>query len=450
MSKKQRMRKQAELAAKKTTHPKVAAQTGYERTLRYLAIGLGIGVVALAVVLGLWFAQRSDVLGYVGQDRLNRSEVQSIFDSLIQQQQTQGVEILPDSQEWNLYWDSALETVIQQKLAMEAANQRSLTPTSGEILSTIDQIAKNYNQTVDDLRKSLSEQGVDLDQAVSDQLMQQKLYEQVTGTVTVTATEVADTLESQRPTFNQEEQVGLNFLFLSSIRDANGNRSPEDTLKLANDLVGQLQSGTAFADIAGNYSENPQSKEKKGDLGYINRGAYTGSMGENFEKVAFALPIGQISEPVELTNGYGIMQVYGRKEAYQAKLEDRWNFTFQQMQLDTETAASDALAKLEAGQDFAELAKTTSTDTTTAAQGGSMGTKDRKTLASWQSNALIPLEVGSHSGIVKADGKFYILQLGAVETVGDKIEKQLLQNKQRDTWSAFIEEMKLKVKIVTV
>ena len=450
MSKKQRMRKQAELAAKKTTHPKASAQTGYERTLRYLAIGLGIGVVALAVVLGLWFAQRSDVLGYVGQDRLNRSEVQSIFDSLIQQQQTQGVEIQPDSQEWNLYWDSALETVIQQKLAMEAANQRNLTPTSGEILSTIDQIAKNYNQTVDDLRKSLSEQGVDLDQAVSDQLMQQKLYEDVTGTVTVTATEVADTLESQRPTFDQEEQVGLNFLFLSSIRDANGNRSPEDTLKLANDLIGQLKSGASFADIAGNYSENPQSKEKKGDLGYISRGAYTSSMGENFEKVAFSLPIEQISEPVELTNGYGIMQVYGRKEAYQAKLEDRWNFTFQQMQLDTETAAADALAKLDAGQDFAELAKTTSTDTTTATQGGSMGTKDRKTLASWQLSALLPLERGSHSGIVKADGKFCILQLSAVETVGDKIEKQLLQNKQRDAWSAFIEEMKLKVKIVTV
>jgi hypothetical protein len=79
-----------------------------------------------------------------------------------------------------------------------------------------------------------------------------------------------------------------------------------------------------------------------------------------------------------------------------------------------------------------------------------MGTKDRKTLASWQLSALIPLEVGSQSGIVKADGKFYILQLSAVETVGDKIENQLLQNKQRDAWSAFIEEMKLKVKIVTV
>jgi parvulin-like peptidyl-prolyl isomerase len=450
MSKKQRMRKQAELAAKKTTHPKAAAQTGYERTLKYLAIGLGIGVVALAVVLGLWFAQRSDVLGYVGQDRLKRSEVQSIFDSLIQQQQTQGVEIQPDSQEWNLYWDSALETVIQQKLAMEAAKQRSLTPSSGEILSTIDQIAKNYNQTVDDLRKSLSDQGVNLDQAVSDQLMQQKLYEEVTGTVTVTATEVSDILESQRPTFDQEEQVGLNFLFLSSIRDANGNRSLEDTLKLANDLVSQLQSGTSFADIAGNFSENPQSKEKKGDLGYINRGAYTSSMGENFENVAFSMPIGQISQPVELTNGYGIMQVYGKKEAYRAKLEDRWNFTFQQIQLDTETAATDALSKLEAGQDFAELAKTTSTDTTTAAQGGSMGTKDRKALASWQLSALLPLEIGRHSATVMADGKFFILKLGAVETVGDKIRTQLLQNKQRDAWSAFIEEMKLKVTIVTV
>jgi peptidyl-prolyl cis-trans isomerase SurA len=450
MSRKQRLRKQAELVAKKAAHPKTAAQTGYERTLRYLSIGLGIGIVALAVVLGLWFAQRSDVLGYVGQDRLSRSEVQQIFDSLIQQQQTQGVEIQPNSEEWSLYWDSALETVIQQKLAMEAANQRSLTPTSGEILSTIDQIAKNYNQTVDELRASLSQQGVDLDQAVADQLKQQKLYEEVTRTVTITATEVADTLESQRPTFDQDEQVGLNLLFLSSLRDANGNRSPEDTLKLANDLVGQLRSGASFADIAANYSENPQFKEKKGDLGYINRGAYTSSLGENFEKAAFSIPIGQISEPVELTNGYGILQAYGRKEAYRAKLEDRWNFTFQQIQLDGATAAADTLAGLDAGQDFAELAKTTSTDTTTAQQGGSMGSKDRKALTSWQLNALIPLEFGNHSGIVEADGKFYILQLSTVETISDKIENQLLQNKQRDAWSAFIEEMKLKVKIVTV
>jgi hypothetical protein len=85
---------------------------------------------------------------------------------------------------------------------------------------------------------------------------------------------------------------------------------PSDTARararlLADSIVAQLRRGADFATAARRFSQDPGSKDQGGELGWFRRG----KMVANFERAAFALRPGQISDPVETTFGYHIIQV---------------------------------------------------------------------------------------------------------------------------------------------
>jgi peptidyl-prolyl cis-trans isomerase D len=70
--------------------------------------------------------------------------------------------------------------------------------------------------------------------------------------------------------------------------------------ELANELLGQIIEGADFAELAKANSEDTSSNEKGGDLGFFEREL----MGAEFDKAAFAMDIGDVSEVIATDYGY--------------------------------------------------------------------------------------------------------------------------------------------------
>jgi peptidyl-prolyl cis-trans isomerase C len=73
----------------------------------------------------------------------------------------------------------------------------------------------------------------------------------------------------------------------------------------AKDLLKKIHSGEKFEELAKNYSQCP-SREDGGDLGAFSKH----QMVESFSDAAFALKVGEISEPVRTRFGFHIIFRY--------------------------------------------------------------------------------------------------------------------------------------------
>lgn len=77
----------------------------------------------------------------------------------------------------------------------------------------------------------------------------------------------------------------------------------------ADEVLKRVKAGENFETLAREFSTDPGSKPNGGDLGWFGRGR----MVPEFEKAAFALQPGQVSDIVESQFGYHIIKVEGRR-----------------------------------------------------------------------------------------------------------------------------------------
>jgi len=78
--------------------------------------------------------------------------------------------------------------------------------------------------------------------------------------------------------------------------------------KQAKDIKSKIDNGASFEEMAKKYSACP-SGANGGDLGYFDKN----QMVPDFGKVAFSLPVGQVSDPVQTQFGWHLIKVIDKK-----------------------------------------------------------------------------------------------------------------------------------------
>ncbi|HEV1285432.1 MAG TPA: peptidylprolyl isomerase [Bryobacteraceae bacterium] len=89
------------------------------------------------------------------------------------------------------------------------------------------------------------------------------------------------------------------------LADGQKEITPEEALAKATDLRAKIVAGADFATLAKENSDDKGSGANGGDLGAFGKG----QMVPEFDKEAFLLPVGQVSQPVKSQFGYHIIKV---------------------------------------------------------------------------------------------------------------------------------------------
>ncbi|MDH3342757.1 MAG: peptidylprolyl isomerase [Gammaproteobacteria bacterium] len=88
------------------------------------------------------------------------------------------------------------------------------------------------------------------------------------------------------------------------------DRNDDEARQLLNEIKSRIKNGEDFSKLASEYSQDPGSKVKGGDLGWADPGTYV----TEFEEVMDSLKKGAISEPFRSQFGWHILQVVDKRE----------------------------------------------------------------------------------------------------------------------------------------
>ncbi|CAN5540220.1 peptidylprolyl isomerase [soil metagenome] len=210
----------------------------------------------------------------------------------------------------------------------------------------------------------------------------------------------------------QQEEIRASHLLLQ----VPANAPPADTLRAYQRIVAIRDSVArgqiSFVDAARRHSEDPSVVQNQGDLGYFSGGR----MVHEFERAAYATPVGNVSQPIRTQFGYHLMHVADRRPA---RGEIRASHILVRVQGPTPADSAAALAtitdlqrRLQAGGDFAALAREFSDDPGSGQRGGDLGVFGSGRMVPPFDRAAFALsEPGELSAIVETQFGYHIIKL---------------------------------------
>jgi peptidyl-prolyl cis-trans isomerase D len=137
------------------------------------------------------------------------------------------------------------------------------------------------------------------------------------GKPTVTDADIQAYYNSHQAQYQVKDQVKARHILIAVPQGADAKTAAAAKAK-AEDLLKQIKAGADFADLAKKNSDDPGSKASGGELGFLSPGQTV----PEFNKAAFSLQPGQISDVIKTQFGYHILQVEEKQTAHTKPLSE--------------------------------------------------------------------------------------------------------------------------------
>jgi peptidyl-prolyl cis-trans isomerase SurA len=294
---------------------------------------LGVSLFPVALLAGVWLSgcnhnvQHSpDVWAVVNGQEIHKDEVEKYYKTRVNPEGQ-----APSQEEALALKLNVLDELINNEILIERAKKLNLEASDGEVEDKFTELKSPY--TEDEFQRQLKDRGVSVDDLKRDlrrQLSIQKLLNrEVVAKIAISDQDVSDFYNTNKAQFNvAEPQFRIAQIVVTPRKEPQiRNRKNDDATNEAEAqrkikmLMDRLNTGADFAQLAMDYSEDPNSATTGGDLGYVPESALNQS-DPQLKKIVLGLKPGQVSQPVPLKDGYRILKLITRESPGQRGLSD--------------------------------------------------------------------------------------------------------------------------------
>ncbi|HGE71207.1 TPA: hypothetical protein ENX78_10255 [Candidatus Poribacteria bacterium] len=304
-----------------------------------------------------------------------------------------------------------LETMIDEILFVQDAIKRNIQISDAQVQKEIEDIKKQF-KTEKEFEDAMKAEGYTMESLRKEKkrslLLQELIKQKFSSDLVIKDDEVKKFYRDNRDKFpTKNDTVKLKQILLKY------NLTKEDKEKArskAEDVLKQCKEGADFGEMALKYSDDPLSRANKGNIGYFIPG--TGDFPE-YEDIVTNLKLGEISDLIEMPDGFDIIKVTDVKRDGRIGLQ-RIYIAIQpdpSAEKATLEKADLVLNELKKGADFVQMVKKYSDDPITKEKDGDWMEVHIDNLSNEMQNAFNSLEVGEISKPIKSHQGIHIFKI---------------------------------------
>lgn len=309
-----------------------------------------------------------------------------------------------------------LERIIYRNLQLQLAGNSRIQVDDEAVNRTILRFAAENNLSLSEYRDALQQEGFDFaeyregmrTEMIIGRLRQRHIINQVV----VSNQEVDDFLATQAVQGNAGDEFHLAHI-LVAVRESASPEDIEQQRQKAQALVNRLRVGADFSQVAMSASDGQQALEG-GDLGWRT----LGQVPSLFVAVVTGLAEGGISDLIRSPSGFHIVKLVEKRSKLQKNIVTQTkvrHILVRPSELVSSSMAQTRLSQLrqriQQGDDFAELARANSDDSTSAVNGGDLGWVTPGNMAPEFEQVMARTQPGETSEVFASPFGWHILQV---------------------------------------
>lgn len=347
------------------------------KPLYYLTLGLGL---AFALISNSQAATRAQdvaldrIVAIVNTDVITSSELADKIAQIKKQLTLKHTQLPPD----DVLRKQILNRMILDEIQLQLAKTAGIRVDDEQLNHVISNIAKQNSMTLDQFRQFLESQGYPFakfrEEIRKEVIIGQLRKNKVDNRVYVSAQEV----DNQLKKLGSQSQLDTEYHLAQILIPIPESAQPgeiEAAKQKAEDVYTQLNLGADFAKTAVSVSAD-QHALQGGDLGWIKQG----QLPTIFADIIPKMKDGEITKPVRSASGFHILKLLARREQNQKHIVEQTLARHILIKTSEIMSSAEAKQKLErirneiiSGRDFGAVARASSDDTGSAADGGNLG-----------------------------------------------------------------------------
>jgi len=351
-----------------------------------------------------------------------------------------------------------LDELINRKLLyLVARDDTTITVTDEEVNQALEEQLKSIEESMgkEQFEAELKRQGITRDELKKEyaELVRENLYvnkyieKYVKPKIKVTPEEIRKFYEENKDSIpSRPDMVRLAHILI--LIKASPEKEKEAEAR-ARALYRKILKNDNFESYARQYSDDRETADLGGDLGYVDKSAFSGELRDR----VFALEPGDISEPIKSEYGYHIFKC-SEKRGNTMRLSHIL-IAVRPTPEDTARAlnrAKKVMEELKKGADYDALVQKYSDDTATRDLGGDLGWMPLDALPSEIVNAVNEMKPGDVRGPILAGLGYHIIKLldikkggkPSFEEISSDIQNILYQRKLDERLKKLIKRLKKK------